>query len=447
MTYNNTGFESEEGRSFPYVYLSPPGQNGESNATGRLRVWIQAAVHGNEPASDQAILALLGEMDSNQTWAESLLDSMDIMVLPRYNPDGVAYFQRTLATNYDPNRDHIKLARQQTRDIKHFINSFAPHVVVDMHEYGASTRYGGSFVHAADALFSAAKNLNIDQSIRNMSEDLFAANMGEDLAAQGFRWEPYVTGSSNSTPGSQILFAEAGSDAKIGRNAMGLTQSITFLCETRGIGLADQQFQRRTAAGLAMVQSILQTAADNAEEVYQTVEDGAANFIDGQEEIIVTDYSEVSNRTYLMINVENGTVVEQPIQFSSTTPTTANLTRTRPEFYLIPRAWADIAARMEVYGLEVETLEDPYSGAVETFNITSTTVGSVYYEGVFRVTVATEPITRDVTLPPGSFRVSTRQKNAALAFIALEPENIDSLAAFNVIPLEPGDEYPIFRIV
>lgn len=447
MTYNNTGFESEEGRSFPYVYLSPPGQNGESNATGRLRVWIQAAVHGNEPASDQAILALLGEMDSNQTWAESLLDSMDIMVLPRYNPDGVAYFQRTLATNYDPNRDHIKLARQQTRDIKHFINSFAPHVVVDMHEYGASTRYGGSFVHAADALFSAAKNLNIDQSIRNMSEDLFAANMGEDLAAQGFRWEPYVTGSSNSTPGSQILFAEAGSDAKIGRNAMGLTQSITFLCETRGIGLADQQFQRRTAAGLAMVQSILQTAADNAEEVYQTVEDGAANFIDGQEEIVVTDYSEVSNRTYLMINVENGTVVEQPIQFSSTTPTTANLTRTRPEFYLIPRAWADIAARMEVYGLEVETLEDPYSGAVETFNITSTTVGSVYYEGVFRVTVATEPITRDVTLPPGSFRVSTRQKNAALAFIALEPENIDSLAAFNVIPLEPGDEYPIFRIV
>lgn len=43
--------------------------------------------------------------------------------------------------------------------------------------------------------------------------------------------------------------------------------------------------------------------------------------------------------------------------------------------------------------------------------------------------------------------MSTRQKNAALAFIALEPENIDSYVTFNYIPLETGDEYPIFRVM
>jgi hypothetical protein len=35
--------------------------------------------------------------------------------------------------------------------------------------------------------------------------------------------------------------------------------------QQRGIGIADQEFQRRTAAGLTMLGSIVQTAADNAE--------------------------------------------------------------------------------------------------------------------------------------------------------------------------------------
>jgi hypothetical protein len=45
-------------------------------------------------------------------------------------------FQRALATNFDPNRDHIKLARQQTRSIKQLLGDFNPHVIIDMHEYG-----------------------------------------------------------------------------------------------------------------------------------------------------------------------------------------------------------------------------------------------------------------------------------------------------------------------
>lgn len=235
---------------------------------------MRGAVHGNEPAGDQAILAFLGKMDSNQTWAASLLENVDIVVLPRYNPDGVSYFQRRLATNFDPNRDHVKLARQQTRDIKRSFNKFAPHVAVDMHEYSATSRYGGDYLPGADALYSAAKNLNIEPAIRSMSEELFAPAMAAHLEEQGFRWEPYVTGESSTESGSTITYYEAGSDAKIGRNGMGLSQAIVFLCEMRGIGLADQEFARRTATGLNMLEGIVQTASDNADEVLRVVEQG-----------------------------------------------------------------------------------------------------------------------------------------------------------------------------
>lgn len=450
MTYKTANFTSEELRSYPYIYLSGKGSSCKKrrDSTGKVRVWIQGAVHGNEPAGDEAAQALLGKFDADPEWAAEILEKLEIVVLPRYNPDGVFYFQRTLATNYDPNRDHIKLARQQTREIKQLFGEFNPHVVVDLHEYGSSSTFGdGQYVHASDGLFSAAKNLNINEDIRTLAEELFAKNIGDDMEAADLRWEPYVTGSSRDGPEYVADFAEAGTDGKIGRNGMGLTQAVVFLLEMRGIGLADQEFQRRTAAGLTMITSIVQTAADNADEVFETVEGGIEAFVNSSEDIIVTDYSETDIRPFSFVDVETGEVTKAPVRFASTTPSFANLTRSRPEAYIIPVAWADLAERLRVSGLEVETLAEPFSGTVEALTITSTSISSSYYEGVIRVTATTEAAEREISLPAGSFRVSTRQKNAALAFIALEPENIDSYVTFNIVPVAEGDEYPIFRVL
>lgn len=108
-----------------------------ANST-KLKVYIQAAIHGNEPAADQAAMALLGKMDANQTWTASILEKMDILVLPRYNVDGVHYFQRVLANNLDPNREAIKLDRQQSRNIRRRFAEYAPHIAVDLHEFSTS---------------------------------------------------------------------------------------------------------------------------------------------------------------------------------------------------------------------------------------------------------------------------------------------------------------------
>ncbi|KAL4968654.1 M14 family metallopeptidase [Aspergillus stella-maris] len=449
MTYAMANFTSEEHRSFPYVYLSTKSSTpNRRSGSPKVRVWIQGGVHGNEPAGDETTQALLGKFDANPEWAASILEKLDLVILPRYNPDGEFYFQRTLATNFDPNRDHIKLARQQTRDIKQLMNKFNPHIAVDMHEYSAYRTFGdGKYVHGADGLFSAAKNLNINEGIRTLSEELFAKNIADDMEAAGLRAEPYVTGSSVSNSSIVADFAEAGTDGKIGRNAMGLTQAVVFLLETRGIGLADQEFQRRTAAGLTMLSSIVQSAADNAVEVFQTIEGGIDEFIQSTDDVVITDYSQVETRPFTMVDVDNGSVVHPAVRFTSTTPSLANLTRSRPESYLIPVAWADLAERLRVSGLEVETLSEPFEGTVEVLTISTAEIDSSYYEGVIRVTVTTEGSEQELSLPSGSFRVSTRQKNAALAMVALEPENIDSYVSFNIVPVEVGDEYPVFRVI
>ncbi|KAF2730155.1 Zn-dependent exopeptidase [Polyplosphaeria fusca] len=443
MTYHTASFLSEEGKSFPYVRLSTT-SNATSPTPNKLRIWLQGSVHGNEPAGDEALLALLGQMSSNPTWTLTFLEAMDILVLLRYNPDGNAYFQRTLATNFDPNRDHVKLARQQTRDLKHFFSSFAPHIAVDMHEYGASTRYADDYSNAADGMYSAAKNLNIHPSIRSLSESVFAPAINASLSSRGLRGEPYMTASSTSDP---VQLEEAGTDAKIGRNAMGLTQCITFLFETRGIRIADQSFRRRTLAGLQMVLGVLETARERADEVYQIIESAVQEFLHDAADVVVTDYTRYENRTFTMVDRRTGDVVQLPVEWASTTPATANLTRPRPEGYLIPRAWADLAERLVVSGLEVDTMDEPFEGTVQAYNITSSAIARSYYEGVIRNTVTTELLTRDIKLPAGSFFVSAAQKNAGLAFVALEPENIDSYVTFGIVPMEVGDEYPVFRKV
>ncbi|KAI9155570.1 Carboxypeptidase 2 [Paramyrothecium foliicola] len=443
LTYESAAFLSEEGRAIPYLFLSLPDSG---NQTEKLRVYLQAAIHGNEPAADQSVLAFLGKLDAEPSWARSLLEKMDIKVLPRYNVDGVAYFQRQLASNLDPNREHIKLMRGQSKGIKRIVSEWNPHLALDMHEFTAPTIYGGHYQHGSDALLSGGINPNIHPAIREQLLDVFIPAVGERLESYGLRWEPYVTGASNRTAGSRIRFTEAVTEARTGRNAVGLTQTISFLLEMRGIRLADQHFQRRVATALIKIQAILELARDNAGDVKSIVEEAREEFINSDEDIVITDSYVPENRTFTMVDTRNGSVVQVPIDFQRTTPSVANLTRARPEAYIIPRTWIDVAERLEILGVEVQRLEHEFVGTVEALTIASSVVDPEMYEGHYLNTVTTSSSSREIVLPVGSFYVSTRQQNAALAFIALEPENIDSYVTFNIIPVSEGEEYPVFRI-
>ncbi|TKX25920.1 carboxypeptidase-2 [Elsinoe australis] len=445
LTYQAADFRSEEGRAIPYLFLSDPDSQARNET--KLKVYIQAAIHGNEPAADQSVAALLGKMDRNQTWTASLLERLDIKILPRYNTDGVSYFQRALACNLDGNRDHIKLARQQSRDIKQVFMDYNPHISIDMHEFTAPTIYGGAYQPGADALISGGINPNIHPDIRALLLDGFIPSIGSRLVANGLRWEPYVTGTANSTPGAAIELEEAVTEARTGRNAYGLTQTVSFLFELRGIRLADQHFQRRVATGLIKLEAALKYARDNFDTVLSTIDSARADFISSNEPIVVTDYFTRTNRTFTLVNRATGAIEQVPVTFLDSTPSVANLTRARPEAYLIPRTWADVVDKLRNFGLEVQELDYEYRGTVEALNITSSELEGALYEGAVLNAVTTESFEKEVALPSGSFVVSTRQKNAGLAFIALEPENIDSFVAFNIIPLEEGDEYPVFRIL
>jgi hypothetical protein len=92
-----------------------------------------------------------------------------------------------------------------------------------------------------------------------------------------------------------------------------MTQTISILTEVRGQWLADQHYQDRTAASLTMVESILDTARDSSEEVLEVLNAAAEEFINSDEEIILTDSQPSSNRTLTMVDIRNGSIAEVPV--------------------------------------------------------------------------------------------------------------------------------------
>lgn len=400
-------------------------------------------MHGDEPAGDQAVLALIGKFAGNNTWASKALEKVDLLLLPRYNSDGVEYFQRALASNYDGNRDHAILVREQTRKLKRLQSSFDPHIFVDQHEYTGVGAVASKYIRAQDILVSANKNQNIHKDIRSLNQ-AFVEQIFSAVGEKGLRYGPYFT---TSVSGNAITINEADASPAANHKNAGLGQTLTFLTETRGIRLSDQHFQRRVAAALIASTTIIDSAVNDFENVYKTIEGSRKAFIDSQDDIVVLDEQQTTSKSITFIDATSGVLSNVSVTSKHSDPPKILITRARPRAYVFSRAWADVAERLRILGVKVDALQQDYVGTVEALTIASAELDSTKFEGIAATTVTTTARTRNVKIPRGAFWVDTKQKNAAFAFVLLEPEHYTSQVHYNAIPVEKGDEYPVFRVV
>lgn len=433
-SYHEVLGNSTEGFRFPYIHLK------RGDFKRKVRVWVQGEAHGNEPGGAASIYEFVGKFD----W--KLLENMEFIILPRYNPDGTRHFSRRLVSGIDPNRDHVLVTQPETRYIKTQLNKFSPHVIVDMHEYTPYRNLNGRYTAAADGLFSDAKNLNIDASIRELTASLFAERIRGDMRKHGYTFHDYMTiGQTLPNSSLPLRYNGATSAASIGRNSHGLTQAISFLTETRGINLADQHFRRRTATGLTMLTAIVNTAHENADLILETVEGARKRVIHagrlGTGNIVVTDTRPLGTKNVTFIDTVAQEAVAVEVDFAYSNPTIPNIIRPRPHAYIIPPSLSNISDDMEVLGLRTEILETSFSVQVEVLKIVELSESGRY------TSVTTEPEEREVTLEVGSAIIRTDQQNAGLAFAALEPETVDSYWTAGKLQLELGGDYPIYRVM
>ena len=436
---------SQEGREIPVLFFQ------RGSGKGKPTVWLQGQIHGNEPAAGEAVLVMAQKLAGE--YGKKLLKDINVVVVPRVNPDGSYAFQRRMANGMDGNRDHLKFDTPEARAIHSLYNRVQPEVVIDAHEYNPDPallkdvgKEGALKYH--DLLILSGKNLNIPKEIRSFADDVMVKAAKARLAKKGFSSGDYYTAAKRD---GQLEITEGGPEPRIGRNSFALKPALSFLVETRGIGIGRENFLRRVAAQVTTHQSLLETAASRADEVRRLV-DGARKEIADKgkragdaDDVIVTSKAKEYPSTLPVVDIAEAKVKEVPVRYFSHTEGKAELTRERPVAYLLKPEFEDAVKRLKYAGVKVKRLKKATALPVESYRVTAKETEENPYESHPQHRVKTKIVKKTVVLPKGSWIIPMDQPTANLAALAMEPESTDSYVTFGFIPSKVKKELPIYR--
>lgn len=432
---------SQEGRPIPLLVLSNSGFTAAADLQrlNRPIVFLVGLQHGNEPAGGEAMLVLAQQLAVGPL--RPLLDRLTVVILPHGNPDGAYYFRRSPHGTVDINRDHMKVELPETQALHRAVNEFQPHVFVDAHEFSVATRWIDKWgvIQSYDVILQYATNPNVPTRLTEMSDRLYLRNMRREIERAGYTHFWYFTTSYNL---KDLRVAMGGTTPDIGRNFAGLQNAISFLVETRGVGIGRDSFVRRVHGHLVSIGALLNTTADNAAQVLRTVNEVRADLVRRgrapapDDRIAVTLRSPVIKQKLAMLDPQSGQPKEIEVDWSDSLTVEAVLTRTRPFAYLLPAHLHGVAERLTRSGVDVRQLRKPVTLEVEGYEVTDRRPAATFVEGHPLSTIVTEVAVKKRTFPAGTYVIPMAQPNAAVIATALEPESPSSFVTFGIIPVD-----------
>lgn len=327
--------QSQEGRAIPVLVFS---NSRATTAADLLRlnrpvVLLVGLQHGNEPAGGEAMLALARDLTSGPL--KALLDRITVVIVPRANPDGAYYFTRSPYANTDINRDHVKVEMPETVALHGVVNEYQPHVFADAHEFSVATRWIEKFgvLQSYDFTLLYATNPNVPRPLTQLAEQLFLRDMRREVERAGYTYFWYYT-TSYDTKDKRV--AMGGTAADIGRNFAGLQNAVSFLVETRGVGIGRDSYARRVHTHVVAMSSLLATAAENAQQLLETVREVRADLVRrgrnpaADDTIAVTVKQPSRPQKLVMLDPQSAELREIEVEWSDTLAAVPDLARSRP---------------------------------------------------------------------------------------------------------------------
>ena len=212
---------SLEGRPLHLVALQLPGRQDTRPTT-----LVLGSQHGNEPAGRETALAWLRDLAFTEDGVLlEQLTGQTVLFVPSANPDGRARGTRANRAGVDLNRDHLTLTQPESRAVGEVLRDLAPHLVLDLHEYGPAL----PVVYDDDVLYLWPRNLNVDAQVRDLSRTLGREYVHKGAEAAGFSADEY--GLYKVGP-NEVAQSAGDENEQICRNAVGLRHSLGLLVES-----------------------------------------------------------------------------------------------------------------------------------------------------------------------------------------------------------------------
>jgi hypothetical protein len=412
-----------------------------SRGPGRPVALVIGQQHGNEPAGGEAVLAVAQQLADPQAPLAAVLDRLDVVVLPRANPDGAALNRRTNAAGLDINRDHLLLRTPEADALAGLVAWLRPVLVVDAHEHIALGRYMPKFgaIKGHDLLVQYATTPNLSPALTEEAEAGFRQPLLQALDRAGITHEWYYT---NPTADAELLLTMGGIQPDLARNVGGLRHAVSFLLESRGFDLGRLHAERRVHTHVVAIASLLGSAALQAGRLTELRAklDAEVSALACRGDLVVEGAPVREQREMRMIDPDTGADKRVRVEWDSALQIRPVLQRARPCGYWLAADSLPAVERLHRLGVLVRTLPAQQSLRVERYRETargegerSDTLGRVNDpKPVLRVTVALEPGT--LLAPAGSFYVPLDQPLAHLVTAALEPDTQNSWFAHHLVP-------------
>jgi len=428
--------ESQKGLKVPMLKFF------EDNTQEKIKVWIQAGIHGDEPASTEGILYLIYELLNNPEYNQ-FSKHLEIAIVPMANVDGYNRQLRDAINGLDLNRDQTKLNIKESLFLKQTFTDFNAHVALDFHEYRPFRR---DFVHYAEygitnpneVMFLYSGNLNVPENLRNYTENNFVDEAKSFLKQKNIRTFDYF---STSDCQGYTCFNLGSINARSSATSYALANTISTLVEVRGVALGRTSYKRRTLSTFWVAINYLKSSIKNKEDIPEIIESAIAS----KHDVVVQSKRKVSKQPIELLDLAKNEIYEEEVILRNALKSIPTLTRQRPTAYILLPSEKEAVKRLKVLGLNVKELSQDTELEVEQYKITAYRKSLHKYEGVKRQHIKTEIETVNKTIPKGSFVIEMNQRHANLAVETLEPEADNSFISFNVISTQLNDILPYYR--
>jgi len=430
--------ETKKGLAIPLVAL-------KTKSVGpKIKVWMQGGLHGDEPASTEALLYLLYDLLHNPAHAD-LLDKIELAILPMANIDGFLKQERNNAEDLDLNRDQTKLMATESVLFKHAFSAFKPQIALDFHEYRPYRRdfvklstYG--VTSAYDVMFLYSGNLNVPANLRQFTQQVFIAPTRVLLDQHQLTHHDYV---STDTYEGEIQFNQGSNNARSSATNFALQNTIATLVEVRGVGIGRTSFKRRIFTGYLIAKSYLDIAVAQASAVNEILVQANQN----DTQITVTSNKNIYVDKLDFIDLEKTERIQLDVTLRDAWKSSPKLTREKPVAYIIEAGQAELIAKIEAYGITVQRFKETKTVEVEQFTVDNYQRSAEKYEKMFLQEVSTTKQSVRKTFEAGTFYLPVSQSSSNILFELLEPEAPNSFVSFGVLSTQTGKILPIYRLI
>jgi hypothetical protein len=408
-------------------------------ASRRPTVLLIGQQHGDEPAGSEALLVVARELA--QGLLEPMLDRINVIVVPRANPDGADAGTRVTASGADMNRDHLLLQTPEAQALARLVRNYRPMAIIDAHEYTVAGRFLEKFhaIQRYDVLLQHATTANLPEFMTKAALEWYRAPMVKALGAESLTQEWYYT---TSTRPDDLRISMGGTQPDTGRNVNGLKNAVSMLLETRGVGIGRTHIQRRVHSHVTAITSALRSTVERANDLEQ-VRSYEARDISAQAcrgDIVVEAGPTPTQRELVMLDPDTGADRTQRVDWNSSLELVTLKKRPRPCGYWLAGGASEAVERLKLLGLQVMRVAEPGSILADTYQETGRTTaqrqdvrGTVAGgQGIVRVQVT--PTRSAIDVPAESYYVPLNQPLANLAVAALEPDTQNSYFANRLIP-------------